>query len=165
MKWKDVEEILNTNDGSLPDIELNNLEPDEVIKGYEVIRNCAERISSEAPYYWLKNEEKEIIIKFNSNPSELVISDEAEPFHVCFDGIKSPKGKKVPELGVFVFTDSLSVDYRMGKEWNAEAIEGLFEIIEVIHTTSNQMILVHKSNINDIDGSILRNKWSEYLNA
>lgn len=162
MKWNELEEIFNTDDGSLPDIELNNLSSQEVIAGYEIVRNCAEKISSKNPSYWSISAGKEIEIQFDQNPVQHVIDQEAEPIHLCFAGIRSPSGKAVPELGIFVFTDSLVLDYRMGQEWNAEAIEGLFEIIKGIASISHNMELVHKSNTNDFDGNILTRAWREY---
>ena len=123
--WNKLWLILRENDGSLPDIELDNLSGDEVISGYEIIRNSSKNISSKEPYYWSKSKEVEVPFTFNDNPSKEVVSGEAECFHICFDGIQSPTGKPIPELGLFVFTDCLSFDYRMGPEWKIQAIEGL----------------------------------------
>jgi hypothetical protein len=93
-----------------------------------------------------------------------LVSGEAECFHLFFDGITSPTGKVIPELGLFVFTDCLSFDYRMGKELNAEAIERLFELLLLLSKSFKDMTLSHKNNIND-EYNIFMNAWTAYNNA
>jgi len=158
-------EIFRDNDGSLPDIELHDLSGDEVIRGYNLLKGFSEKISSEKAYYWSVKEEIEIPITFNDNPSIKVVSGEAEPFHLCFDGITSASGKRVPELGLFVFEDWLSLDYRMGPEWNFEALQGLFEILYSLHQNSKSMKIVHRANINDDDGTIFKSAWEAYKSS
>ncbi len=162
--WDSLWKILRENDGSLPDIELDNLSGDEMISGYEIIRNSAMRISSKEPVFWSTTKETDVSFTFKDNPATDVISGEAECFHLCFDGITSPTRKAILELGLFVFTDCLSFDYRMGPEWNVEAIEGLFELLLLLSKGFKDMKLSHKNNIND-DDSIFVNAWLAYQNA
>jgi hypothetical protein len=159
--WNRLWKIFRENDGSLPDIELDNLSGDEVISGYEIIRNSAARISSKEPGFWSTTKDTEVPFIFENNPAIDVISGEAECFHLCFDGITSPTGKAIPELGLFVFTDCLSFDYRMGPDWNIEAIEGLFELLLLLSKELKEMKLSHKNNINDED-NIFANAWLAY---
>ncbi|WP_444946300.1 hypothetical protein ACJJIP_04640 [Microbulbifer sp. VTAC004] len=163
--WSELIEIFGENDGSLPDIEIANLTAEEVILGYEILRNHAGCISSENTYYWSVSKQCEVPISLEDNPSELVVSSEAEPFHLCFGNVKSPSGKELPELGLFVFSNSLALDYRMGPEWNQDAIEGLFELISAITKKSQNFEIEHKTNINDHDGSIFKSHWAAYQNA
>jgi len=162
--WNRLWDIFRENDGSLPDIELDNLSGHEVISGYEIIRNSARRISSQEPTFWSTTKETDVPFTFKDNPAIDVVSGEAECFHLCFDGITSPTGKVIPELGLFVFTDCLSFDYRMGKEWNTEAIEGLFELLLLLSKSFKDMTLSHKNNIND-EYNIFMNAWTAYNNA
>lgn len=163
--WDNLLAIFGTDDGSLPDIELDNLSGDEVIGGYEFIRNHAARISSKESSYWSTSKDCDVSVSFEDNPAILVVSGEAESFHLCFDGIKSPSGKLVPELGLYVFADCLSFDYRMGSQWNKQAIEGLFELLLCMSKNFSNMKLNHKTNINDDDGSIFKSHWAAYRNA
>jgi hypothetical protein len=163
--WDSLLEIFRTNDGSLPDIELDHLSGDEVIRGYKFIRNQAERISSMEPSYWSKLKECDVPFSYEDNPAIQVVSGEADPFHLCFDGIKSPSGKNIPELGLFVFEDCLSFDYRMGPQWNKQAVQGLFELIACMSKDYGSMKISHKTNLNDYDGSIFQSHWAAYQNT
>ncbi|MFD2178572.1 hypothetical protein [Veronia pacifica] len=163
--WDSLLEIFGTDDGSLPDIELGHLSADEVIRGYEFIRNHAARISSKEPSYWSTSKDCDVPFGFEDNPAIQVISGEAESFHLCFDGLNSPSGKHIPELGLFVFTDCLSLDYRMGPQWNKEAVQGLFELISCMSKDYEDMKIAHKTNINDDDGSIFKTHWAAYQHA
>lgn len=163
--WDSLLEIFGTDDGSLPDIELDNLSGDEVICGYEFIRNHADRISSKKPSYWSTSKDCDVPFTYDDNPAIHVVSGESECFHVCFDGILSPSGKHIPQLGLFVFTDCLSFDYRMGPQWDKQAVQGLIELISSMSKDYGSMKICHKNNINDDDGSIFQSHWVAYKNA
>ena len=163
--WDNLLEVFGTDDGSLPDIELDHLSDDEVIRGYEFIRNHAARISSKQPSYWSKSKDCDIPFGFEDNPAIKVVSGEAESFHLRFDGFKSPSGKQIPELGLFVFIDCLSFDYRMGPQWNKESLQGLFELISCMSKDYENVKITHKTNINDDDGSIFKKHWAAYQHA
>ena len=82
----------------------------------------------------------------SENPALKLIEGEAEPFHVVFGGIKSSSGKVVPDLGVFVMaSDYISLDYKMGKQWNTEAVIGLFEIMLVFESFGKTQLLATKA--------------------
>jgi hypothetical protein len=163
--WDSLLELFGTDDGSLPDIELNKLLGDEVVRGYEFVRKHSGRISSKEPSYWSTSKDCDVLFTYEDNPAKLVVSGEAESFHLCFDEIISPAGKRIPELGLFVFADSLSFDYRMGPQWEIEAIQGLFEFISSMSKNFKSMEISHKTNINDDDGTILQSYWEAYKNA
>jgi hypothetical protein len=163
--WSKLLKVFGTNDGSLPDIELCNLSGFEVIHGYNFVRNHSSRISSKEPSFWSTSKNCDVPFSYGDSPAELVVSGKAESFHLCFDDIKSPSGKLIPELGLFVFTDSLSFDYRMGPQWNKESIEGLFELIFIMSSDFKCMEICHKTNINDDDGSIFKEHWTAFQNA
>lgn len=163
--WSNLRRILREKDGALPDIELNGLSRDEVVLGYDLIRNASNRISSKDPSYWSIPNNKDISIKFEDNPAKDVVQGKAEGFHLCFDGVQSPSGKIMPELGVFVFNDSLNIDYRMGEGWTDEAIEGLLDILYALFQNCKNMKLSHKGNMFDPDGSIFEESWIAYISS
>jgi hypothetical protein len=164
-QFKALRKIFNMDDGSLPDIEVCNLTKDEVISGYEIIRSSSVEIISQNPSYWSISKAKEIGLTIDDNPSNLVVDGKAEPFHICFGGIISPTGKKIPNLGLYVFQDCLAFDYRKGPEWDLEAIKGLFELLMKILKGNNNPTISHKSNIDDPEGTIFQNIWHDYWSA
>ncbi len=163
--WDSLVTLFGKDDGSLPDIELNKLSGEEIVRGYEFVRNHTTHISSKEPYYWSKTNDCEVPIAFEDNPAILVVSGEADSFHVCFGGVHSPSGKSIPELGLFVFPHGLAFDYRMGSQWNREAIEGLFEFIAGMSKDYVAMEIEHQTNINDCNGDIFKFHWEAYKNA
>jgi hypothetical protein len=58
----------------------------------------------------------------------LVASGDAEAFHFCFTGLRSGS-VELPELGLFVFSDSVELDYRMDPHWTKELLTGFFELL------------------------------------
>lgn len=163
--WCELLEIFGTNDGSLPDIELNNLSGAEVIHGYNFVKGHSGFISSKDPSFWSTSRNCDVPFSYLDNPADLVVSGEAESFHLCFGGLKSPAGKLIPNIGLFVFADCLTFDYRMGPEWTKEAIEGLFELISAMSESFKNMEISHQANMNDDDGSIFKKYWTAYQNV
>ncbi len=157
--------LFTTDDGSLPEIELSNLTADEVIHGYEFVRNHSARIVTIAPYFWSVGKQCEVAIKYEDNPAIQVVSGEAEPFHLCFDGIKSPSGKRIPVLGIYVFPNALCFDYRMGSQWNQKSVQALFEFMSSISVNHRNMKISHQLNIHDWDGSIFKSHWVAFLKS
>ena len=161
--WNELVAVFDNDDGSLPDIELNNLSRDQVLDGYVYIRDHSNRLVTEGPSYWSKSRDSDVLFSHSENPAEAALSGDTDSFHIVFGGIKSPKGKVVPDLGLFVHRDCLSFDYRKGPEWNEEALEGLFELILGISMELKESDICHTSNIDDYDGSIFKDHFSRYL--
>jgi hypothetical protein len=119
MSIQNVLQILSKNDGSLPDIEFDFGLEKCVATAYQVIQNHSSYINSLKPYYWSRLNEVEVPIIFGQNPAEILLTGDAEPFHLVFGGIISPSGENIPDLGVFVLGETvISLDYKMGEYWN-----------------------------------------------
>lgn len=160
--WQKLLPAFRLNDGSLPEIQLLNLSGEEVIYGYNFIRVRSARISSTGHYFWSKVEACEISFSINENPATLVVSGMAEPFHVCFDGTRSLSDKTIPELGVFVFPDSLALDYRPDDKWDMVTLKAFFEIISTLSKNFNSMQISHQENNYDDKGKLFKACWEEY---
>jgi hypothetical protein len=156
MSIQNVLQILSKNDGSLPDIEFDFGLEKCVATAYQVIQNHSSYINSLKPYYWSRLHEVEIPIIFGQNPAKILLTGDAEPFHLVFGGITSPSGKNVPDLGVFVLDETvISLDYRMGEYWNEESIEGLFELMMSMKSLSYNTKIKHIGNFFDYEETIL----------
>ena len=125
---KKLVNILERDNGSLPDIEFDYAGKPLASEAYLFVQSKATRIVSANPYYWSISKQKECLIQYGNNPALKYLQGEAEPFHVVFGGLKSNSGNSIPDLGFFVLgVDFISLDYRMGSEWNIQATEGLIE--------------------------------------
>jgi hypothetical protein len=166
MNIKSVVEILSKNDGSLPDIEFDFGVEKCVATAYQLIQQHSAYIDSASPYYWSNSCEVEVPIIFGQNPAEILLSGEAQSFHLVFGGIRSPSGKSIPDLGVSVLSETLiCLDYRMGEYWNAEAVEGLFEIMALLKLMSSETTIKHLGNYFDYEGTILLSAFNDWLAA
>jgi hypothetical protein len=158
--------VLSHNDGSLPDINFDFAGARVVADAYAVVQRHANVLTSADSYYWSKSEEKECPISFGDNPAELVLSGEAEPFHVVFGGLVSHTGNKIPDLGFFVLgEDFVALDYRMGPEWTLPALEGLLSLMDEIASLAPNTVVTHESNIFDPDGKVLTQAFEEWTAA
>lgn len=75
--------------------------------------------------------QKEVPVDSVENAASLVINGEAESFHIVV-GELSFEEVIIPDLGVFVFNDSISLDYRMGQEWGSAELDALFTLFSKI---------------------------------
>jgi hypothetical protein len=164
MDIQNVVEILSENDGSLPDIVFDFGAEKCVASAYQLIQQHSTYIVSETPYYWSNSHDVEVPILFGQNLAEMILSGEAQSFHLVFGGIRSPSGKSIPDLGIFIYNETLmSLNYRMGNYWNAEAVEGLFEIMSLLKLMSFSTKIEHLENLVDRDGTILLSAFNNWL--
>ena len=118
-----------TNDGSLPEIEVIFSNPEKVSLAFELLlASDARNVTSGGGYLWLKTEQKEKPF-MGSCDAALVIADIAEPFHVVLAGITS-EGCTLPDLGVLVTQSCLTIDYRMGRSWREAEVRSLLVLLK-----------------------------------
>jgi hypothetical protein len=128
--WKQLHHLFDTNDGSLPSIELNNLNTQEIERIYLYLRSQSELVSI-GSYFWSTVAEEEIPIDSVENAAHLVIIGEAEDFHLVVSGLTFGDAV-IPDLGIFVFKNLIELDYRMGEEWGIAEVDALFMLFSKI---------------------------------
>ena len=126
--WSELCDLFDTDDGSLPEVRVDYMDSAATVSGYALLRGRAARVVSENACFWSKTHSADRPLDSVSNAAVLVVSGEAEAFHVVLGGIQS-RGVTIPDLGVFVFPDQLAFDYRMGPAWGPKELEALFELL------------------------------------
>jgi hypothetical protein len=126
-----IERCFVEDDGSLPGIELKFGNPDEVPRVYEFLVSRS-TITTPNATYWDEQKQCDVRIDTVPHPAMLVARGFASHFHHCVAGL-SIDGTVLPELGVFVFKDSIEIDYRMGPEWTRNCILAFLELIHRLH--------------------------------
>src|SRR5262245_34025026 len=109
--WNELRDLFDRDDGSLPEIRVDYVDPAAMVAGYALLRGRAARVVSENAYFWSKTHSAERPLDSVPNAAALVASGEAEAFHVVLAGIQS-RNAAIPDLGLFVFPDQLALDYR-----------------------------------------------------
>ncbi len=163
MELASVVEILSTDDGSLPDINLDFGSEQIAADAYELIQSKASCLVSTGAYYWSKRLKKEQPIRFGDHPAAQFLLGDAEPFHVVFGGLSSSAGVAIPDLGLFILEPGfIALDYRMGPVWSETTAMGLFELIRELLSLGSNAVLSHENNIHDQDGLLVRafNRWA-----
>ena len=82
-------------------------------------------------YFWSKTAQNDLRVDPVENAVRLVVSGEADAFHIVVSGL-SCNGAVVPNLGIFVFDDSIALDYRPGPEWGPAELEALFACLREV---------------------------------
>ncbi len=126
--WVELHDLFETDDGSLPEVCVDYTDPEAMARGYVLLRKRAHKVLPENASFWSVAENREQSLDSVSNAAALVVSREAEAFHVVFQGIQS-HGVTLPDLGVFVFPDQLALDYRMGPPWGPAKVEAFFDLL------------------------------------
>ena len=125
--WAEVLGCFDTDDGSLPGIEITNLSAAGVSAVYAMLRQRS-RLVGDQPEFWSRTRATSVPVDSVSNAAALVAAGEAEAFHLCIDGVVAG-GVELPVLGVFVWPDAVELDYRMGREWGPLQVAGFFELL------------------------------------
>lgn len=142
--WHEFQSLFDSNDGSLPEIDIENVSPAGLARMWTYLRTIASDYAGDA-WFWDKRNDRQTGLDSVPNPAALVVAGEAEIFHTVLQGITF-FGTVIPNLGVFVFQDAISLDYRMGGDWNAAKVSALFELLRQLQRIdSNAQISLSKT--------------------
>jgi hypothetical protein len=159
--WQELHDLFDTDDGSLPEIQIRNLASDEVIAIFDYLQNACHQLAKSASFWSIEDQEDKPI---NSvpNAAALVTQGRAEAFHVLCQELNYG-GEVIPDIGVFVFDDQINLDYRMGAEWNAGKLKALFEILqEIIRIAPAAKITIEEYALQKVRKHF-EETWKRYL--
>ena len=125
--WDEAGGCFDTDDGSLPGIEVAKLSPAGVSAVYAMLRRRS-RLSGDPPEFWSRTRNESVPVDAVPDSAGLVAAGEAEAFHHCIAGVVAA-GVVLPVLGVFVWPAAVELDYRMGREWGPSQLAGFFELL------------------------------------
>ena len=158
--WERVRLIFETDDGSLPGIEITGLGGQQVVDVYSMVR-CGAELCTTGASFWSKESQANCPVDSVSNPAELVVSGNAEPFHHCVRGL-TIDGIELPELGIFVFADCIELDVRPGPCWGPREVEGLFRLLLAVLQKAPTAHVSLAQEVTEIETDLFRAAWDEY---
>lgn len=126
--WGTLRTHFLEDDGSLPEVELTNLTPQEIAAVFSRLWDRAEWDSESLASYHHRETEEDRTIHHPASVAKLVCNGEANSVHVLLKGL-SHEGHTIPDLGVFVHPDSIELDYRKGSGWGVTQLAGLFDLL------------------------------------
>lgn len=124
-KFNKLKNMFQSIDSIFPEICICNLEPTEVVDGYNYIRKSSNRIGG-AGLISLESC-TEIDVDKHGNAAELVTKGQAYPFHFVGKNI-SIENLAIKEIGFFIMHNAIILDYDKGPHWNESAINGFIKL-------------------------------------
>lgn len=131
--WENLRHLFENDDGSLPDIFVENMTKEQIVNVYNWIVSKA-GIYGE-PTLWSIKEDRDIPIKKVNNPAQKFVNQEVETFRHGLENFNL-NGIKMPPLTICVETGGLSFDYRKGKDWGVKEVNALFDFLIMISQMS-----------------------------
>ncbi|WP_437742171.1 hypothetical protein WMF39_42400 [Sorangium sp. So ce1504] len=157
MLWNRVRQCFETNDGSLPTVELQNLTNGEVADLYSSIRRGSHVVSRDATF-WDTQATIDRGLDEVPNAALLVSTGQASPFHFAIEGASACE-VTIPCLGVHVFQDTIAFDYRMGAEWGGQQVFALFSWLEHLLSRTRAGVLAPSANEGPPDPEAFMLAW------
>jgi hypothetical protein len=124
--WKKLRFLFDTDDGSLPTVRVTELSGAGVVAVVDFLRSRAAVQAGAIFWHRARNRDE----RFDDHPdaAALVARGQADEFHFLASRL-SFRGVVLPDLGVSVRPDEITLDYRMGKEWGEPQVLALFELL------------------------------------
>ena len=72
-----------------------------------------------------------------------MLKGEAESFHMLLKELKF-EGVTLPDLGVFIFKDEITLDYRRGSEWTDQVMRAFLALISKVMTPRPEISVKHQ---------------------
>ena len=124
--WEELHHLFEIDDGSLPDIFVENISPNESVEIYSWVLSLTKPYGQ--PTLWSLEEERDIKITELSNPALYYMQGKSESFRhglvefeIC--------GTKIPQLSIAVNESGVEFDYRMRTEWEVKELDALFHFL------------------------------------
>ncbi len=156
--WDRLGWLFDTDDGGLYDIRLMGLNESGLAAVLDFVRSRS-AVSPDA-LFWHKRLECDQRVADYHDAARLVARGVAEPFHVLAPGLAFA-GAVIPDLGVFVWTDEVTFDYRMGPEWGRPQLLGLFELLRQLAAMTGGQVSLGQHVPPQVDAQFV-NEWQAY---
>lgn len=156
--WERLRWLFDTEDGALYDVRLSELDEAGVVAAFGFIRSRS-AITPDA-LFWQTQLERNERVADHPDAARLVIRGVAEPFHVLASGL-TLAGVVLPDLGVFVWPDEVTLDYRMGPEWGRPQLLALFECLRQMVAVAGGRVNLGGHVVPHADAQFVR-EWEAY---
>lgn len=137
------------DDGSLPGVGLTDLTPSQVVAICALLEAAGQIARpDDPPTYWDKASQSAKPIRSMTAAATEIAAERAEPSHILLQSVRF-EGVPIPNLGVFVFPDSIFLDYRKGPDWTREAVMAFFRLFHRMRDITPQSRIDFDSTFGD----------------
>jgi hypothetical protein len=118
----DLRRYFTEDDGTLPEVVVRFDDPEVVVEAFAAFFEWGARnVTVGGGSLWLADAAQA------ANAGDEVLEWRGEGFHVVLADIDC--GGRIPDLGILVIGDCLTIDYRMGRGWHDDAIAAFVELL------------------------------------
>ncbi|MES2611797.1 MAG: hypothetical protein V4679_16225 [Pseudomonadota bacterium] len=127
--WPILRHLFEVDDGSLPDIFVEDLSPEQIVTVYEWLRGQCSGAGDST--LWHIDLQQDVLVSDVAHPARAFVQGKVEDFRHGLVGLRVG-GVELPPLTVGVGTGGLSMDYRMGPDWNEQTLRALLELLRQV---------------------------------
>jgi hypothetical protein len=120
--WTLLHDLFDTDDGTLPELDLPYSSREALAEGYAAIVAKSHSLMPEDATVE-RIDGRTVPVATLKNPAALVAWDQAKGLHVLAAGV-TLNGTVLPDLGLSVSSKEITLDYRMGDALGADASTG-----------------------------------------
>lgn len=156
--WDRLRKLFDTDDGGLYEIRLAGLDEEGLVAAFEFIRSRSNIVPD--GLFWHKALQQDRRVADYPDAARLVAQGIAEPFHTL---ARAPEfaGTVIPDLGIFVCPDELTLDYRMGPEWGRPQLIALFELLRQVTAVAGGHVGLGRHALPQVDADFV-GEWRAY---
>ena len=124
--WPLLKHLFEADDGSLPDVFVENLLEEEVVLLYNWLMNqCTAPADATV---WNRDLGLDVPIATVPDAANAVVCGTIDSFRHGLIGL-SFDGLQLPQLSVWLAPNEISLDYRMGPHWNEQTFTAFFGLL------------------------------------
>lgn len=124
--WPILRHLFEVDDGSLPDIFIKDLSSEQIVAVYEWLR--VESSGTGDSTLWRIDLQQDVLVRNVPHPARDFVQGRVDSFRHCLAGLRVGD-VELPPLTVSVESGGLSMDYRMGPDWNEQTLRALLELL------------------------------------
>lgn len=128
--WAEFRQHFEFNDGSLPEVQLEDLGAAGVLSACRRLTEMGEFDAGFRGAWDVTENRSRDDLSFLESVQG-VVEHRFESFHWTFSRVRVG-GVELPELGVFVFDDAIYLNYRMGPAWTSATVTAFLELLELL---------------------------------
>ena len=160
--WAQLHDLFDTDDGSLPDLIVENLSSAQVVTIYQWVRSLCDVYTDDGePTLWHCEQERDVPITSLDSPAQLIISGRAKSFRHGLAEL-SISGIVIPQLTVAVSPNKIEFDYRMGLEWGPSELDALFDFLWSVQQLAPAATISHSYEGDSKPTQIFARLWDEF---
>lgn len=147
--------------GALPGVSVLGLRGSEVVRLYALLRERGGEFMGQ-PSFWDLELGVDRPVADVPDPAGLVVSNRASAFYHCLSGVRVG-GIVLPTLGVFVFQESVTLDYSPADAWGRAEVGAFFGLLWEVHRLFPSATVTLDDEVSRQDTVLFAAVWREFL--